>query len=118
MLTIEAVGEWLGRDVDRDAEKIDLIESGRISDAPVARYLLSLSGRFEGPIVADLLCCLRIHTELAMRANGVLMMRESGFESPVDEETRARLQELRYLEKSIGRTGMRAQTARTPTTGS
>ena len=53
-----------------------------------------------------------------MRANGVLMARESGFESPADEETRARLQELHYFEKSIGRTGMRAQTARRATTGS
>ena len=58
MLTIKAVGEWLGHDFDRDAEMIDLIESGCFSDAPVARYLLSLRGHFEGPIVADLLCYL------------------------------------------------------------
>jgi len=101
-----AVGEWLGRGFDRDAEMIDLIESGRFSDAPVGRYLSSLRDRFDGPIVADLLCYLRLHTELALRAKGVLMMRESGFDAPVDEETRAKLHELRYLEKSIGRTGL------------
>jgi RsiW-degrading membrane proteinase PrsW (M82 family) len=101
-----AVGEWLGRGFDRDAEMIELIESGRFSDAPVGRYLHSLRDRFEGPVVADLLCYLRIHTELAMRAKGVLLMRENGFEARVDEETRAKLVELRYLEQSIGRTGM------------
>jgi RsiW-degrading membrane proteinase PrsW (M82 family) len=103
-----AVGEWLGRGFDRDAEMIGLIESGSFSDAPVGRYLATLRDRFEGPIVADLLCYLRIHTELALRAKGVLMMRESGFEAPVDEETRAKLHELRFLERSIGRTGMLA----------
>jgi RsiW-degrading membrane proteinase PrsW (M82 family) len=103
-----AVGEWLGSGFDRDAEMIALIESGRLSEAPVGRYLSSLRSRFAGPLVADLLCYLRIHTELAMRAKGLLMMRESGFEPRLDQDTREKLAELRYLEKSIGSTGMLA----------
>jgi len=103
-----AVGDWLGRGFDRDAEMIELIGSGGFTDAPVGRYLSSLRSRFEGPIVADLLCYLRVHTELAMRAKGLLMMRENGFAVRLDEATRDRLAELRYLEKSIGRTGMLA----------
>jgi hypothetical protein len=59
-------------------------------------------------VVADLLCYLRLYTELALRAKGILMMRESGFEVPVDEETRAKFTEMRYLETSIGRTGLLA----------
>jgi RsiW-degrading membrane proteinase PrsW (M82 family) len=103
-----AVGEWLGRGLDRDAEMIELIGSGRFTEAPVGRYLSSLRDRFEGPIVADLLCYVRLHTELAMRAKGLMMMRESGFPVKLDEATRDKLVELRYLEKSIGRTGMLA----------
>ena len=48
---------------------------------------------------------LRLYTELALRAKGVLMMRESGFDVPVDEATREKFAELRYLEKSVGSTG-------------
>jgi len=103
-----AVAEWLGRGFDRDAELISLIGSGHFTEAPVGRYLASLRQRFEGPIVADLLCYLRVHTELAMRAKGLLMMRENGFAVQLDEATRDRLAELRYLQKSIGRTGMLA----------
>jgi RsiW-degrading membrane proteinase PrsW (M82 family) len=103
-----AVGEWLGRDFDRDAEMIELIDSGRFSESPVGRYLATLRARFEGPVVGDLLCYLRLHTELAMRAKGMLLMRETGFAVPVDDETRAKLQELHLLEQSIGRTGMLA----------
>jgi hypothetical protein len=44
--------------------------------------------------------------ELAMRAKGMLLMREHGFEPPpADSEVGAQLDELRYLERSIGRTG-------------
>jgi protease PrsW len=52
---------------------------------------------------------LRLYTELSLRAKGVLMMRGNGFESPpADEATRANFTELRYLEKNIGATGLRA----------
>jgi hypothetical protein len=33
------------------------------------------------------------------------MMRESGFVNKAGEETRAKLEEMKYLEKSIGTTG-------------
>jgi protease PrsW len=56
--------------------------------------------------VADLLCYLRLYTELSLRAKGILMMRENGFEAEVDAETRERFAEMEFLERSIGRTGL------------
>src|SRR5438309_192502 len=103
-----AVGDWLGRGFDADAEMLELINSGQLSDSPVGRYLHTLKDRFQGLVVADLLAYLRLYTELALRAKGVLMMRESGFDVPVDEATREKFAELRYLEKSVGRTGLLA----------
>ncbi|HEX5128997.1 MAG TPA: PrsW family glutamic-type intramembrane protease [Usitatibacter sp.] len=100
-----AIGEWLGKGFDADAEMLSMIESGRLTDAPVGRYLHELKSKFAGPVVADLLCYVRLHTELALRAKGILMMRETGFDVPVDEATREKFAELGYLEKSIGRTG-------------
>jgi len=104
----KAVGDWLGRGFDADTEMLELINSGRFSDSPVGQYLHTLKDKFKGPVVADLLCYLRLYTELALRAKGVLMMRESGFETPVDEETRAKFAEMRYLKDSIGKTGLLA----------
>jgi RsiW-degrading membrane proteinase PrsW (M82 family) len=104
----KAVGEWLGKGFDADAEMLELINSGRLSDSPVGQYLQTMKGKFKGPVVADLLCYLRLYTELALRAKGILMMRESGFDVPVDEPTRDKFAELEYLEKSIGRTGLLA----------
>jgi len=103
-----AVGDWLGRGFDADTEMLELINSGRLSDSPVGQYLHTLKDKFQGPVVADLLCYLQLHTELALRAKGVLMMRENGFDVPIDEETRSKLIEMRFLENSIGRTGLLA----------
>jgi len=101
-----ALGSWLGKGFDSDTEMLALINSGKLSDSPMGRYLHTLKDKFKGPVVADLLCYLRLTTELALRAKGVLMMRESGFEVPVDEATKEKFAELRYLESSIGRTGL------------
>ena len=103
-----AVADWLGKGFDADAGMLELINSGRLSDSHTGQYLDSLKHRFHGPVVADLLCYLRLHTELALRAKGILMMRESGFDPPVDDATRAKFTEMTYLEGSIGKTGLLA----------
>ena len=100
-----SVSDWLGAGFDADTELLELINSGDFSSSKVGLYLQSLREKFDGPVVADLLCYLRLHTELSIRAKGLLMMRESGFMNKTGEETRAKLEEMKYLEKSIGATG-------------
>jgi len=101
----EALRKWLEVGFDADTEMLELIQSGRFSESKVGRYLQSLREKFSGEVVVDLLCCLRIHLELSLRAKGILMMREGGFDIQPDEETRALFKELKYLEGSIGKTG-------------
>lgn len=103
-----SVNDWLDIGFDADAEIIELINSGDFSNSRIGTYLQSLTEKFEGPVVVDMLCYLRLHKELAMRAKGLLMMREQGFDQKPGEATRAKLEELRYLVGSIGPTGLRA----------
>jgi RsiW-degrading membrane proteinase PrsW (M82 family) len=102
------MGDWLRADFDADAELLALIASPDFSDTPIGRFLHELREKFDGPVVVDMLCYLRVYTELAIRAKGVLLAREAGLEVPPDELTQAQFEELRYLEKSIGPTGLLA----------
>lgn len=103
-----SVADWLGSGFDSDTELLHLINSGEFSTSKTGLYLNSLKEKFEGPVVADILCYLRLHIELSIRAKGLLMMRESGFMNKTGEETRAKLEELKYLDNSIGATGKMA----------
>ncbi len=103
-----ATRDWLCTGFDSDVQMLELINAGQIAESPVGRYLHTLRDRFAGPMLADVLCYLRLYTELSLRAKGLLMMRENGFETELDEEAKASLAELRYLEGSIGKTGLRA----------
>lgn len=100
-----AVRDWLELGLDTDVELLEMIVAGDISETNVGRYLASLKQRFPGRVVADMLCYLRLYLELAIKAKGILMMRNAGFKVPLDMEIKSRLDELKYLEKSIGKTG-------------
>jgi RsiW-degrading membrane proteinase PrsW (M82 family) len=107
-LSEKSVSDWLGMGFDADTELIELINSGEFSASKVGLYLHSLKEKFDGPVVVDLLCYLRLHTELSIRAKGLLMLREQGFMHKAGEETRAKLEELKFLKSSIGPTGLLA----------
>jgi RsiW-degrading membrane proteinase PrsW (M82 family) len=98
--------DWLGTGLDYDLELVGSIASGQALESRAGHYLRSLKERFPGEAVADMLCLLQIQAELSIRAKGLLLAREAGLEPPVGDDVRDRLRELRYLERSIGRTGL------------
>jgi hypothetical protein len=103
-----SVGDWLGADFDADARLLELLDSDEFDKSNVGSYLQSLRSHFRGEVVADMLCYLRLHLELEMMAKGMLLMRQEGLSPELEPGTRAKFDELRYLERSIGRTGKRA----------
>jgi len=100
-----ALARWLELGFDTDAELLAIIAAGKASETRVGAYLVSVRERFPPAVVADMLCLLRLQVELAIQAKGLLLMRKGGFDVPPPAEAGARLAELQYLERSIGRTG-------------
>ena len=97
--------KWLGVGFDSDQQMLEMITSGDIAQTPMGEYLISLKRTFSGETVVDMLCFLRLHIELSIRAKGILLMRENGFEPPPDPDVEDMFSELRYLEGRIGVTG-------------
>ncbi len=99
---------WLGTGFDTDQELLRVMRAGEVSDTPVGLYLKGLRTSFQPESIVDMMCLLRLRAELGIKAKGILLMREAGFEADPDPSIPAKLEEVRYLERSIGRTGMRA----------
>lgn len=100
---------WLGTGFDTDQELLRAMHAGQVSGTPVGKYLRTLRGRFSAEVLVDMMCLLRLRAELGIRAKGILMIREAGFEAPPPDPTlKATFEELRYLEKSIGTAGLLA----------
>jgi RsiW-degrading membrane proteinase PrsW (M82 family) len=98
--------DWLGTGFDTDAELLETITAGRASDSRIGAYLVELRDRFPPSTVVDMVCLLRLRLELSIRAKGILIARQAGFEVPADPDMEGRFTELKFLEHSIGRTGL------------
>ena len=99
---------WLGSGFDTDQELLRVIRSGQMAETRIGRYLKALRKSFPPEVLVDMMCLLRLRVELSIRAKGALLMREAGFDMPHDPKLTGTFEELRYLEKSIGRTGLLA----------
>jgi hypothetical protein len=99
---------WLGGKLDRDIEMLDMIGSDEFQSSRIGAYVTSLQEAFPPELRGDMLSLLQLTTELSMRAKGDLMLQEAGLEIAPDPELDSMLAELKYLERSIGPTGMLA----------
>ena len=99
------IKDWLELGLDADVFLLNEIETGNFSQTKIGKYIESLKKRFSGEIIADFLCYIRIHLELSVKAKGMLLLKESGFPVSIDKTIEEKLTELKFLEKSIGKTG-------------
>lgn len=97
--------EWLGVGFDTDVDLLQTLTAGNLPQTKIGTYLKTLQSRFRGEVIADMICYLQVYLELSIRAKGVLLMREAGFEPQREADTVEKFQELKYLERSIGQTG-------------
>ena len=103
-----AAREWIGAGLDLDLTLLQLVMSDGFQSTRFGRYLAKLPERFDGHVVADMFCLLRIELELAVQAKARLIAHQAGLELPVDDDVREALAERAYLLRSIGRTGLLA----------
>jgi protease PrsW len=100
--------DWVSAGLDLDLMMLDVFSSEGFRDTKFGRYLQELRHRFPGPVVADMLCLLRVELELSVQAKAAVMVREAGVILPVHDDARHALAEVQYLRSSIGATGVLA----------
>jgi protease PrsW len=103
-----ATRDWIGAGLDLDFELLHLFSSDDFAHTRLSDYLRELRQRFPGPVVADMLCLLRIELELSVQVKAMLMARDLGAIVPVHDDTRRALEERDYLRSVIGATGLLA----------
>jgi protease PrsW len=103
-----ATREWVGAGLDLDLMLHDTFSSDTIAYTRFGAYLQELRHRFPGPVVADMLCLLRVELELSIQAKALLIARDAGVMMPVHPDAHSAAAEIQYLRSSIGPTGLLA----------
>ncbi len=101
----ELLREWMETGLDSDVNLLEIINEGKTMDSHIGNYLLSLKNKFEGTVLVDMLCLLKLYLELSSKVKGILLQREAGLNPKPDDEIYSKFDEIKYLEKSIGKTG-------------
>lgn len=104
----QATREWVGAGLDLDLTLLQLVMTDGFQATRFGTYLRALPSHFEGVVVADMFCLLRVELELAVQAKAWLIAHQAGLDLPVDDDLHAALAERAYLRRSIGRTGLLA----------
>ncbi len=101
----KSLRDWMEKGLENEVLLLDQIDNGSFSETHAGKYILSLENTFSGIILADMLCLIKLHIELSIKAKGFILLRKGGLNVKIDEEVREKLKELKFLEKSIGTTG-------------
>jgi RsiW-degrading membrane proteinase PrsW (M82 family) len=99
------VHNWLIHDYETHEHLLADIENGTFAHSHAGRMIKTLAARFSAEMAANLFAYIKLHTQLVLHAEEMLLAKENGRPIPPghDAESFAR---LHALEKTIGRTAM------------
>jgi protease PrsW len=99
---------WLIHDYESHEHLLADIKSGRFAHSEAGRFILSLAARFSRKTVADIFAYLKLHTQLVLRAEKLLLARENGEQGGAGRADSEAFARLHALERRIGRTALLA----------
>ncbi len=97
---------WMESQFDSEFELLQMIRKGEFKSTRAGKYIISIKNRFEPEVLVDMMAYIQLYLELSIKAKGMLLMQETGFEPEKSSELKENLDELNFLSKSIGRAGM------------
>lgn len=103
----KSLRNWMEEQSASEFELLRMMKRGEFKTTRAGKYILSIKERFAPEVIVDMLAYIRLHLELSIKAKGILLMKETGFDTGKEEELKAQLTELKFLSKSIGKTGLR-----------
>jgi len=97
---------WLVHDYESHEHLLEDIRTGRFAQSEAGRFITSLSERFSASVAALAFSYIKLHAELVLRAEQILLAKEKGEKPKPGQEDKSRFQRLHALERQIGPTVM------------
>jgi len=99
---------WLLGDYESHEHLLKDIESGEFTHTEAGHFIQTLANRFDPDVIKELFEYIRLHTELALRADQVSLAREKGEKLSGGHEIHVSFRRMHALEKKVGPAAMLA----------
>lgn len=103
----KSLRNWMEDQSQSEFELLRMIKKGDFKSTRAGKYILSIKSKFTPEVILDMLAYIQLHLELSIKAKAMLLMKETGFDPKKETELESMLSELKFLSKSIGKTGVR-----------
>jgi len=101
------VHNWLIQDYETHEHLLQDLETGAFANSQAGHMIRKLAARFSAEMANLLFAYIKLHTQLVLRAEELLLAKEKGEALPVAKhEEHEHFARLHTLEKQIGRTAM------------
>lgn len=101
------IHNWLLKD-HADHERLLATMSIEFAHSQAGRFVSEIADKFKGAHAADIYAYMRLHAELVLRAEDMLLAREAGTNVPATDDDRKGFERLHALERKIGKTALLA----------
>jgi RsiW-degrading membrane proteinase PrsW (M82 family) len=101
------IHNWLLTDHDNHEQLLATMDI-EFAHSEAGRFISEIADKFHVTDAADIYTYMRLHAELVLRAESLLLARESGTKSAATREDHAAFARLHALERKIGRTALMA----------
>lgn len=103
-----AIHNWLLADFRSHEDLLLAVRSGEFTHSEAGRFISDLARTFDAAHVEAMFDYIRLHTELVLRAERLLLAREGGSDQRLHQADREDFGKLHALERRIGRVGLLA----------
>lgn len=97
--------DWLEVEFFNEVELLAMMRKGELKSTKTGKYLVQLKQHFSKEVIVDMYCYIEIFMELSVIAKRNIMLLENDFTPIVEPNLKAKLAELKQLQKNIGKTG-------------
>ena len=102
----KSIHDWLKTDFARHRAMLREIETGRLEHERLNRLVAAMRRRFGAGVADEVTDYIRLHTELVVAAEEILLAHESGSHAPVSAEVQTKLNQFVSCENRLGRTAV------------
>ncbi|MCF8259461.1 MAG: PrsW family intramembrane metalloprotease [Melioribacteraceae bacterium] len=102
--------KWMDDEFDTETNLLTSINKGEFSKTRGGMFIVSMKSQFPPEVFFDMLVYTKLYLELSVKAKGVMFLQENDLPVEKDPTIKTKLDEMKELEKNIGKTGLLALT--------